>query len=628
MGHPIYYNNHVGKQQIYDNSISEDPKETEGWVDSQDTVNYDSDTNYTEEINTNTQNLANRSLDFHINSLLKLNKEILLNVKNLCVRTLENSKHQNLIDGVSFDIKKNEIVGLIGESGSGKSLTSLSILGLLEKNKFNISGEIIFNGNNLLDLDNNAMMEIRGSEISMIFQEPMSALNPTMKIGKQIFEVFKAHKNLSFKNTTERIKKLIKKVKLDNVENLLDKYPHQISGGQKQRVMIVMALSCNPQLLIADEPTTALDVTIQKEIIEILKNLQKSEKLSILFISHDLRLVSNISDKILIMKNGKIIEQGSNKNIINYPKENYTKALLSLIIHDKKRLKKLPTVESFDKNFKEEVETKKERNKRIKNIYSGKPILEIKNVSKFYNTSKNLFRNNKSFNALSQISLKLFKGETLGLIGESGSGKTTLSNAILKIHEFEKGEILFKGKDISKIKERELLEFRKNVQIIFQDPYASLNPLQNIFQIISEPIKFHRICLKNEVYEKCKELISDVGLNENFLSRYPHELSGGQRQRVCIARAISVNPEVLICDESVSALDVSIQATVLNLLNLLKKKYNFTYIFISHDLSVVKYMSDKIIVLYNGKIVDYQDADLLFEKPKDNYTKKLIKASY
>ena len=559
---------------------------------------------------------------------MKLNKEILLNVKNLCVRTIENSQHQNLIDGVSFDIKKNEIVGLIGESGSGKSLTSLSILGLLEKNKFNISGEIIFNGNNLLDLDNNAMMEIRGSEISMIFQEPMSALNPTMKIGKQIFEVFKAHKNLSFKNTTERIKKLIKKVKLDNVENLLDKYPHQISGGQKQRVMIVMALSCNPQLLIADEPTTALDVTIQKEIIEILKNLQKSEKLSILFISHDLRLVSNISDKILIMKNGKIIEQGSNKNIINYPKENYTKALLSLIIHDKKRLKKLPTVESFDKNFKEEVETKKERNKRIKNIYSGKPILEIKNVSKFYNTSKNLFRNNKSFKALSQISLKLFKGETLGLIGESGSGKTTLSNAILKIHEFEKGEILFKGKDISKIKERELLEFRKNVQIIFQDPYASLNPLQNIFQIISEPIKFHRICLKNEVYEKCKELISDVGLNENFLSRYPHELSGGQRQRVCIARAISVNPEVLICDESVSALDVSIQATVLNLLNLLKKKYNFTYIFISHDLSVVKYMSDKIIVLYNGKIVDYQDADLLFEKPKDNYTKKLIKASY
>ena len=464
---------------------------------------------------------------------MKLNKEILLNVKNLCVRTLENSKHQNLIDGVSFDIKKNEIVGLIGESGSGKSLTSLSILGLLEKNKFNISGEIIFNGNNLLDLDNNAMMEIRGSEISMIFQEPMSALNPTMKIGKQIFEVFKAHKNLSFKNTTERIKKLIKKVKLDNVENLLDKYPHQISGGQKQRVMIVMALSCNPQLLIADEPTTALDVTIQKEIIEILKNLQKSEKLSILFISHDLRLVSNISDKILIMKNGKIIEQGSNKNIINYPKENYTKALLSLIIHDKKRLKKLPTVESFDKNFKEEVETKKERNKRIKNIYSGKPILEIKNVSKFYNTSKNLFRNNKSFNALSQISLKLFKGETLGLIGESGSGKTTLSNAILKIHEFEKGEILFKGKDISKIKERELLEFRKKNG-------EKLTPDSWVFSSASDPNK--PLTTQNIVTQfshKCKDKI-DRGEFKN--NRYDISITYGIRKRW--DTIVKSNPEV------------------------------------------------------------------------------------
>ena len=559
---------------------------------------------------------------------MKSKKEILLNINNLCISTTERSKHKDLINNISFKIKRNEIVGLIGESGSGKSVTSLSILGLLEKSKFNLSGEISFNNKNILNLSDQDMMKIRGYEISMIFQEPMSALNPTMKIGKQLYEVFRAHKNLPFKKTTDRIKKLIKKVKLNNVENLLDKYPHQISGGQKQRLMIVMALSCNPKLLIADEPTTALDVTIQKEIIEILKDLQKSENLSILFISHDLKLVSRISEKILIMKNGRIIEQGSNKKIFNSPQENYTKALLSIIIDDKKRLKKLPTVESYNQNIKTETEAKNERKNRIENIYSAKPILEIKDLSKFYDTSKSLFTKNKGFKALSKISLKLFKGETLGLIGESGSGKTTLSKAILKITEFENGEILFHGKDITKIKGEKLLDYKKNIQIIFQDPYASLNPLQNIFQIISEPIKFHRICSRNKVYEKCKDLIFDVGLNEKFLNRYPHELSGGQRQRVCIARAISVNPQVLICDESVSALDVSVQATVLNLLNLLKKKYGFTYIFISHDLSVVKYMSDKIIVLYDGKIVDYQDADELFEKPKDNYTKKLIQASF
>ena len=554
-------------------------------------------------------------------------KEILLEINNLAVSTTEKEKVQNLIKRISFKVKRNEIVGLIGESGSGKSLTSLCILGLLEKNKFNVAGQVLFNGKNILSLDENEMMGIRGSEISMIFQEPMSALNPTMKIGKQLFEIFKAHKKITFEDATKKIKKLIKKVRLDSVEDLLEKYPHQISGGQKQRVMIAMALSCGPKLLIADEPTTALDVTIQKEIIEILKDLQKSENLSILFISHDLKLVSEISDRILIMRRGKIIEQGQKNKIFKSPKENYTKALLSLIINDKKRLKKLPTIDSFDNNIKQQVETKSQRKKRLKSIYSSKPILEIKNLSKFYNTSKQLFVKNKGFKALSNISIQLYRGETLGLIGESGSGKTTLSNSILKIHEFDKGEIFFHGKDISKIKKKELLEFRKSIQIVFQDPYASLNPLQNILEIISEPIKFHRICSKEKVYEKCKELLYDVGLDDTFLNRYPHELSGGQRQRVCIARSISVNPEVLVCDESVSALDVSVQAMVLNLLNMLKEKYNFTYIFISHDLSVVKHMSDKVVVLYNGKIVEYEDADSLFEKPKDSYTKKLIKAS-
>ncbi len=560
--------------------------------------------------------------------MLKEKENILLQINNLCVSLAKKSNNKKLLKNISFNIGVNEIVALIGESGSGKSLTSLSILRLLEKKHFNFSGEIVFEGENILNLEEKDIMRIRGSKISMIFQEPMSALNPTMKIGEQLHEVFKAHKNLSFENTVKRIKKLLKKVKLNNVKNLLEKYPHEISGGQKQRVMIVMALSSNPKLLIADEPTTALDVTIQKEIIDILKDLQQSENLSILFISHDLKLVSKISDKILILRNGEVVEAGTNKSIFNNPKEDYTKALLSIIIDDKKRLKVLPTVESFDANLENVYESNRERKKRLDEIYSSKPILVIKNLSKYYNTSKNIFKSKKDFQALNNITLKLYKGETLGLIGESGSGKTTLSNAILKIHNFEKGEITFMGEDISTIKGDKLLDFRKNIQIIFQDPYASLNPLQKIQQIISEPLIFHEICGSNNIFEKCKELMKDVGLDETYLNRYPHELSGGQRQRVCIARAISVNPKILICDESVSALDVSIQATVLNMLNSLKEKYDFTYIFISHDLSVVKYMSDKIIVLYNGKAVEYQEADSLFSNPKDEYTKKLIKASF
>tara|TARA_B100001175_G_scaffold63264_1_gene51416 strand:- start:3146 stop:4825 length:1680 start_codon:yes stop_codon:yes gene_type:complete len=558
---------------------------------------------------------------------LKSKKKILLDIKKLCVSIAENSKNKKLLKSISFNIKKNEIVGLIGESGSGKSLTSLCILGLLEKKNFNISGEIYFNQRNIINLQENEIMKIRGSEISMIFQEPMTALNPTMKIGTQLFEVFRSVENIESKEISSRIEKLIKKVKLDDIENLFDKYPHQISGGQKQRVMIVMALSCNPKLLIADEPTTALDVTIQKEIIDIIKDLQKSENLSILFISHDLRLVSKISDRIVIMKTGEIIEQGLNKQIFKSPKKDYTKALLSVIINDSKRLKVLPTIETYNLKNKNLSETKTERDKRLKGIYSKNPILEINNLSKFYNVSKSLFIKNKGFRALEKINLKLYKGETLGLIGESGSGKTSLSNAILKIHKFEEGEIFFNGLDISKIQGKELLNFRKNIQIVFQDPYASLNPLHNIYQIISEPLIFHKICRKEDLYDECKRLINDVGLSENFLDSYPHELSGGQRQRVCIARAISVKPQVLICDESVSALDVSIQATVLNLLNRLKQKYSITYIFISHDLSVVRHMSDKILVLHNGKIVEYNDVDLLFKKPKETYTKKLIKAS-
>lgn len=551
---------------------------------------------------------------------MKANNNILLEVKKLRVSLAK--KPKLLLNNISFKIKKNEIVGLIGESGSGKSLTSLSILNLLNKKQFEISGDILFENNDLLKLSQNEMLKTRGAKIAMIFQEPMSALNPTMKIGEQLFEMYVSHQNVPFQKITNRIKTLIQKVKLDGVDKLLEKYPHQISGGQKQRVMIVMALACGPKLLIADEPTTALDVTVQKEIVEILKSLQKTENLSILFISHDLKLVSKITDRLLIIKNGVILERGNNKSIFKAPESDYTKALLSVMINSKVRLKKLPTIKSFKSKLVQEK--KSEREKRLKKIYSKKPILQINNLTKFYNTSNNLFVKNKGFKALDDIKISLYEGETLGLIGESGSGKTTLSNAILKINSYDDGNIIFKGEDISKLKGRKLLDFRKECQIIFQDPYASLNPIKNIKQTLTEPIKYHKIVSSTE---KAIELLIDVGLDESFLNRYPHELSGGQRQRVCIARAISVGPKIVICDECVSALDVSVQATILNLLNSLKKKYSFTYIFISHDLSVVKYMSDKIVVLYNGKVVEYNDVDKIFSSPENNYTKKLINAS-
>ena len=559
---------------------------------------------------------------------MKPNKNTLLEINNLNISIAQNQSSKSLVKNISFQIKKNEIVGLIGGSGSGKSLTALTILNLLNKDKFKVTGEILFKGNDLLKISEKEMLKKRGAEISMIFQEPMSALNPTMKIGNQLYEVYKAHQNKSFLEITRRIKKLIKKVKLEGVENLFEKYPHEISGGQKQRVMIVMALACNPKLLIADEPTTALDVTVQKEIIDILKLLQKTEGLSILFISHDLKLVSKITDRLVILNEGVIKEKGINKNIFKNPISDYTKALLSVIIDPKKRLKTLPTIETYESNKKLVKENKGQRQKRQKNIYSNKPILRVNNVSKFYNSSSNFFQKNKQYQALNNICLKLYAGETLGLIGESGSGKTTLSNAILKIHNFEKGKIYFKEKDISTLNGKELLNFRKKVQIIFQDPYASLNPVQKIQDAIIEPLIYHGLILeKKQVVKKTIQLLSDVGLDESFLSRYPHELSGGQRQRVCIARAISLKPEIIICDECVSALDVSVQSTILNLLNSLKEKYGFTYIFISHDLSVVKYMSDRIVVLFNGEIVEYEEADKMFLKPTNDYTRKLIKAS-
>ncbi len=551
----------------------------------------------------------------------------LLRVKNLSLG-LNNPKNEKLlIDNVSFDIKKNEIVSIIGESGSGKTLTAMSILGLLDKALFNISGQIIFNKINLLSVNEAKIRKIRSHNISIVFQNPMSSLNPTMKLGKQIYEVFHSHIDLNYNSVNKRIKELIKKVKLDGVKNLFEKYPHEISGGQMQRFMLVMALASSPKLLIADEPTTALDVTVQKEIIEILKSLQKTENLSLLLISHNIGLVKNISNRIIVMKEGKLIENNHTQLILQSPKKKYTKGLLSININNKKRVKKLNTLQNFEKEIQNNNISKRTRNNRLKLLYEKEPLMIVRNVSKYYSRFVN-FRNKVNFKALKNINIKLYEGETLGIIGESGSGKTTLSEVIMKIKKYEFGNIFYKNKNINKFNKTEMLNYRKEVQIVFQDPYSSLNPLFNVKEIIAEPIKCHNIFeKKSEIDKKCKELINDVKIGQSYLNKYPHELSGGQRQRVAIARAISINPKILILDESVSALDVSIQASILNLLTDIKEKYNLSYIFISHDLSVVKHMSDKIAVFLNGKIVEYADADLLFKSPKKEYTKALLRSA-
>ena len=551
----------------------------------------------------------------------------LLRVKNLSLG-LNNPKNEKLlIDNVSFDIKKNEIVSIIGESGSGKTLTAMSILGLLDKALFNISGHIIFNKINLLSVNEAKIQKIRSHNISIVFQNPMSSLNPTMKLGKQIYEVFHSHIDLNYNSVNKRIKELIKKVKLDGVKNLFEKYPHEISGGQMQRFMLVMALASSPKLLIADEPTTALDVTVQKEIIEILKSLQKTENLSILLISHNIGLVKNISNKIIVMKEGKLIENNHTQLILQSPKKKYTKGLLSININNKKRVKKLNTLQNFEKKIQNNNISKRTRNNRLKLLYEKEPLMIVRNVSKYYSRFVN-FRKKVNFKALKNINIKLYEGETLGIIGESGSGKTTLSEVIMKIKKYEFGNIFYKNKNINKFNKTEMLNYRKEVQIVFQDPYSSLNPLFNVKEIIAEPIKCHNIFeKKSEIDKKCKELINDVKIGQSYLNKYPHELSGGQRQRVAIARAISINPKILILDESVSALDVSIQASILNLLTEIKEKYNLSYIFISHDLSVVKHMSDKIAVFLNGKIVEYADADILFKSPKKEYTKALLRSA-
>lgn len=548
----------------------------------------------------------------------------LIDIQNLSIAF----KSNEVIHGISYTVSSNEILGIVGESGSGKSVSSLAVLGLLPQKNVTISGEILYRNQNLLTLSNKDFQRIRGNEISMIFQEPMSSLNPSMTCGKQVAEVLLQHQICTKKEVKATVLALFEKVQLPRVEQMYRSYPHQLSGGQKQRVMIAMAIACKPKLLIADEPTTALDVTVQKEIILLLKELQQETEMGIIFISHDLSLVSEIADRIVVMYKGDIVEAGETHSLFTHPTHEYTKALLQSKPSLGVRLKKLPTIQDvLAGTVSNEVVSAEARKRQHEIIYAKAPLLEVKNVSKSFFSKTGIFGTSTEVKAVDDVSFSLYEGETLGLVGESGCGKSTLGNTILQLHKATKGEIFYKGQDITKLSKSDIRSLRKEIQIIFQDPFASLNPRIPVGTAILEPMKVHGLYANDaERKEKVIELLNRVGLDASYYGRYPHEFSGGQRQRIGIARTIALQPKLIICDESVSALDISVQAQVLNLLNELKDNFGFTYIFISHDLAVVKYISDQLVVMNAGKIEEMGEADAIYANPTSDYTKKLIDA--
>jgi len=577
-------------------------------------------------------------------------KEILLEVKNLVTEFRSEEETIKAVNGISFTLSKGETIGIVGESGSGKSVTSLSVMRLIPNPPGKITGgQIIYHSKtkgpvDIVTLSEKEMRQLRGNEIAMIFQEPMTSLNPVYTCGDQVMEAILLHQKVSKKVAKELTIDLFKEVQLPRPENIFVSYPHQISGGQKQRVMIAMAMSCQPNILIADEPTTALDVTVQATILDLMLKLQREHDMGIMFITHDLGVIAELADKVVVMYKGKIVEQGSVMEIFANPRHPYTKGLLACRPPLNKRLHWLPTVADFMQTSAagEMIESKQsvsdlteklvvsaaEREEAHKKLYAKEPILQIKNLKTYFPIKKGIFGKAKAVvKAVDDVSFDVYPGETLGLVGESGCGKTTLGRTVLRLIEPTGGEIIFNGIHVTGLDNKKMRELRKDIQIIFQDPYSSLNPRITIGQAIMEPMQVHGI-LENDKARKARvvELLQRVNMNESHFYRYPHEFSGGQRQRICIARALALKPKFIICDESVSALDVSVQAQVLNLLNELKREFNFTYIFISHDLSVVKFMSDRMVVMNKGKVEEMGDADAIYNNPKTEYTKNLINA--
>ena len=574
----------------------------------------------------------------------------LLEFNNLVTEFHTEGTTVKAVNDISFTLNKGETVGIVGESGSGKSVTSLSAMRLIPSPPGKISGgEIIFHKKNgekvdLLKASEEEMRSYRGNDIAMIFQEPMTSLNPVFTCGDQVLEAIMLHQKIDKNQAKKLTIDLFKKVQLPDPERIYSTYPHQISGGQKQRVMIAMAMSCEPSVLIADEPTTALDVTVQKTILQLMQNLQKEQNMGILFITHDLGVIAELADKVVVMYKGKIVEQGNVWDIFTDPKHPYTKGLLACRPPLEKRYSFLPTVSDFmkidesgniiDNNIsvddftKKLVVSDKERKEKQKKLFAKEPVLRLQNLKTYFPIRNGFFGGISNYvKAVNDVTFDVYPGETLGLVGESGCGKTTIGRTILRLEEPTEGSMIYKGRDIAKMNADELRSFRKEVQIIFQDPYSSLNPRMTIGNAIMEPMQVHNILNSDEERkEKVKELLTKVSLDPSHFYRYPHEFSGGQRQRIGIARALAVNPKFIICDESVSALDVSVQAQVLNLLNDLKEEFGLTYIFISHDLSVVKYMSDRMVVMQEGKIEEMGDADQIYNTPKTEYTKRLIDA--